>query len=66
MGPDYIFMDCNALPHSAHNIVEFLEEDISRMNWTLRSSDLNPIECVWDGLGRAISQQSPLPGPPSP
>ncbi|GFY21334.1 transposable element Tcb2 transposase [Trichonephila clavipes] len=31
--------------------------DIWHMNWPLRSPDLNPIEHIWDALGKAISQR---------
>lgn len=31
------------------------------MNWPLRSPDLNPIQHVWDGLGRTIAQHNPPP-----
>ncbi|GFU39364.1 DDE_3 domain-containing protein [Trichonephila clavipes] len=30
-------------------------EDIERMDWTARSPDLNPIEHVWDFLGRRLA-----------
>ncbi|KAF8789473.1 Transposable element Tc1 transposase like protein [Argiope bruennichi] len=31
----------------------------SLFDWQSRSPDLNPIEHVWDGLGRAIAQRNP-------
>ncbi|GBM02755.1 hypothetical protein AVEN_40822-1 [Araneus ventricosus] len=55
-------MDDNARPHRALLIDEFLEsEDIRRMDWPARSPDLNPIEHVWDALGRAIATRNPPP-----
>lgn len=61
-GPDFLFMDDNARPHRAHIVDDFLEEeDIRRMNWPAKSPDLNPIEHVWDGLGRAIARRNLLP-----
>ncbi|GFY30709.1 transposable element Tcb2 transposase [Trichonephila clavipes] len=57
-GPEFTLMD-NARPHRALLVDEFLEsEDIHRMDWPARSSDLNPIEHVWDTLGRAIATRN--------
>ncbi|GBN76632.1 hypothetical protein AVEN_218484-1 [Araneus ventricosus] len=53
-------MDDNARPHRAFLVDGFLEsEDIRRMDWPARSPDLNPIEYVWDALGRAIATHNP-------
>ncbi|GBO44153.1 hypothetical protein AVEN_239551-1, partial [Araneus ventricosus] len=61
-GPEFILMDDNARPHRALLVDEFLEsEDIRRMDWPARSPDLNPIEHVWDSLGRAIATSNPPP-----
>ncbi|GBM64168.1 Transposable element Tcb2 transposase [Araneus ventricosus] len=62
VGPEFILMDGNTRPHRALLVDEFLEsEDIRRMDWPARSPDLNPIEHVWDALGRAIATRHPLP-----
>ncbi|GFV56320.1 hypothetical protein TNCV_2643671 [Trichonephila clavipes] len=34
------------------------EEDIERMDWPARSPDLNPIEHVWDFLGRRLAART--------
>ncbi|UYV64942.1 K02A2.6-like, partial [Cordylochernes scorpioides] len=36
-------------------------ENIGRMDWPARSPDLNPIEHVWDALGRGIGARHPSP-----
>ncbi|GFX91683.1 transposable element Tcb2 transposase [Trichonephila clavipes] len=55
-------MDGNARPHRANLVNEFLEsEDIKRIPWPANSPDLNPIENLWDYLGRAIARRHPPP-----
>ncbi|GFU31572.1 transposable element Tc1 transposase [Trichonephila clavipes] len=55
IGPDFLFMDDNVRPHRTLTVEELLEsEDITRMDWTAYSPDLNPIEHVWDALLRRI------------
>ncbi|KFM59627.1 Transposable element Tcb2 transposase, partial [Stegodyphus mimosarum] len=62
VGPEFILQDDNARPHRVLLVDEFLEsEDIRRMDWTARSPDLNPLEHVWDALGRATATRSPPP-----
>ncbi|GBL78932.1 hypothetical protein AVEN_48904-1 [Araneus ventricosus] len=55
-------MDDNARPHRAAIVDDFLEsEGISRMEWPAYSLDLNPIENLWDALGRAVCRRFPPP-----
>ncbi|GFY23193.1 transposable element Tcb1 transposase [Trichonephila clavipes] len=56
IGDSFVFQDDNARPHRARLVENMLEaETIQRMEWTACSSDLNPIEHVWDILGRRIA-----------
>ncbi|GFW28657.1 transposable element Tcb2 transposase [Trichonephila clavipes] len=51
--------DDNAACHRAVAAEQLLEsEDIERMDWSARSPDLNPIEHVWDFLGRRLAART--------
>ncbi|GFU86807.1 transposable element Tcb2 transposase [Trichonephila clavipes] len=55
MGLQFLFMDDNVPCHRTVAAEQLLEsEDIERMDWPARSPDLNPIEQVWDFLGRRL------------
>ncbi|GFT95564.1 transposable element Tcb1 transposase [Trichonephila clavipes] len=54
MGLQFLFMDDNAPCHRTVAAEQLLSKDIERMDWPARSSDLNPIEHVWDFLGRRL------------
>ncbi|GFV88362.1 transposable element Tcb2 transposase [Trichonephila clavipes] len=57
-------MDDNARPHQTLAVEELLEsEDITRMDWPAFSPDLNPIQHVWDALGRRIAAHTRLHHP---
>ncbi|GFW76358.1 transposable element Tc3 transposase [Trichonephila clavipes] len=61
MGSEFLFTHDNARPHRANIVDECLQsEDITRMDWPAYSPDLNPIEHVWDMLGRRIAARQPL------
>ncbi|GFX77904.1 transposable element Tcb2 transposase [Trichonephila clavipes] len=59
MGLQFLFMDDNAPCHRTVAAEQLLEsEDIERMDWPVRSPDLNPIEHVWDFLGRRLAART--------
>ncbi|GFU81735.1 transposable element Tc3 transposase [Trichonephila clavipes] len=59
MGLQFLFMDDNAPCHRTVAAEQLLEsEDIERVDWPARSPDLNPIEHVWDFLGRRLAART--------
>ncbi|KFM62434.1 Transposable element Tcb1 transposase, partial [Stegodyphus mimosarum] len=62
MGSQFVFMEDNARPHRANIVSECLQsEDITRMDLPAFSPDLNPVEHVWDMLGRRVAARQPPP-----
>ncbi|GFW65512.1 transposable element Tcb2 transposase [Trichonephila clavipes] len=62
IGDDFILMDDNSRPHRANLVEDFLfEEGIVRMEWPACSPDMDPIEHVWDALGRRVAGRQPPP-----
>ncbi|GFW36206.1 transposable element Tcb1 transposase [Trichonephila clavipes] len=62
IGDDFILMDDNCRPHRSNLVEDFLfEEGIVRMESPACSPDMNPIEHVWDALGRRVAGRQPPP-----
>ncbi|GFW65321.1 transposable element Tcb1 transposase [Trichonephila clavipes] len=59
---EFLNLDDNARPYRANIVDECLQsEDITRMGWPVYSPYMNPIEHVWDILGRRIAARQPPP-----
>lgn len=62
IGDNFLFMHDNARPHTAGIVREYLHQvNVPQIEWPSLSPDMNPIEHVWDMLGRRIRSRFPAP-----
>ena len=55
-----VYMDNNARSHRSRAVTAYLQsEAVTFVPWPAMSPDLNPIEHIWDMLGRRIQAREP-------
>ena len=53
-------MDDNARPHRSRAVTPYLQSEVvTSVPWPSMSPDFNPIEHIWDMLGRRIQAREP-------
>jgi transposase len=56
----HMYMDDNAMPHRSRAVTAYLQrEAVTYVPWLAMNPDLNPIEHIWDMLGRRIQARKP-------
>jgi transposase len=55
-----VYMDDNARSHRSRAVTAYLQsEAVTSVHWPAMNPDLNPIEHIWDMLGRRIQAREP-------
>ena len=55
-----LYIDDNARPHRARIVTAYRQqESIDSIFWPAMSPDMNPIEHVWDAIGRNLNRRNP-------
>ena len=55
-----VYMDDNVKPHCSRAVTAYLQsEAVTSVPWPAANPELNPIEHIWDMLGRRIQAQEP-------
>ena len=56
----HAYMDDNVRPHRSRAVTAYLQsEAVTSVPWPAMSTDLNPIEHIWDMLGRRMQAREP-------
>lgn len=62
IGEGFLLMQDNARPHTARIVTQYLDEvGIERLPWPALSPDMNPIEHLWDQLGKRVRNRVHTP-----
>ena len=56
---NFVFIQDNALCHTAKFFTTFFLEDVTVMEWPAQSPDMNPIENVWKFLNERAKEKNP-------
>jgi transposase len=55
-----VYMDDNARSHRSRAVTAYLQsEAVTSVHWPAMNPDLNPVEHIWDMLGRRIQAREP-------